>query len=211
MEKSFWGPSTWSMIHSSTANYKPIYRTSFKQFIYSLPYLLPCQYCREHLKENLKNLSPENYLYSSEQLFLWSYLLHDKVNRQLGKTSPDYNIVRNHYIHSHKNTFWGPYFWRAIHSFAASYRPSLEVKTAFKQFIYSLIGIIPCDECRDSFTRFLVQLPLTEVYLTNAHSLFLWTYLLHDLVNKKINKTSPPFDVIKAQYFNNNVCSSCGV
>lgn len=214
MEKSFWGPSTWCMIHTASAGYRPEYRYSFKQFIYSLPHLLPCEYCRQHLFQNLRTLPiTDQSLKDSQSLFMWSYFLHDLVNKQLHKKpSPSFTLAQKYYFdHLHNNNFWGPCFWRALHSFAAAYRPTPAVQTAFKQFVYSWTGIIPCTTCRDHYTYNLNNIPLSEEYLKNAHNLFLWSYLLHDITNKQLGKVSPPFEEVKAQYFNDNVCSSCGV
>jgi hypothetical protein len=211
MEKAFWGPASWCTIHTATAGYKPEYRISMKQFLYSLPDLLPCQYCRKHLQTEYQTLPlTDKSLSDNKSLFMWSYFLHDLVNKQLHKKpSPPYPATEEYYFsRKNQNEHWGPCFWRTIHSFSASYRP--EVKQAFKQFIYSLMGIIPCQMCKDHFQHNLKQMPLTEEYLVDAHKLFLWSYLLHDLVNKQLGKISPPFDTIKAQYFNEKVCSSCG-
>ncbi len=213
MEKGFWGPSTWCTIHTAAASFRPENRLSFKQFIYSLPYLLPCQYCRKHLYQNLRTIPlNDQSLVNNKTLFIWSYFLHDLVNKQLHKKpSPAYPVAEKYYFnHIGNNNFWGPCFWRSIHAFAAAYRPTPEVKTAFKQFIYSLTGIIPCKVCREHYVRNLNQIPLSEEYLKDAHNLFLWTYLLHDLVNRQLGKVSPPFEEIKAQYFNVNVCETCG-
>lgn len=214
MNKTFWGPSTWYTIHSAAISYKPENRVSFKQFIYSLPYLLPCDQCREHLDKNLQVIPLDNKsLEDNINLFIWSYFLHDLVNKQLNKPrSPPYPALEKQYIvNVANNKFWGPHFWRVIHSFAAAYRPTYEVKQAFKQFIYSLTGILPCDVCRQHYLENLKQLPLTEEYLSNSHNLFLWSYLLHDLVNKKLGKYSPPFEQVKSIYFNDEICETCGI
>lgn len=214
MDKQFWGPSTWCTIHTAAASYKRENILSFKQFIYSLPYLLPCKYCREHLQGNLRTLPlSENSLSNNKLLFMWTFFLHDLVNKQLHKpeNTPQYSLVESFYFKKiGNNKFWGPCFWRTIHAFAAAYRPEPQVKTAFKQFIYSLHGIIPCHVCQEHYSKNLQQLPLTEDYLRDSHNLFLWSYLLHDLVNRQLGKVSPPFEVIKNQYFNDQVCQSCG-
>nr|QBK87701.1 MAG: Erv1/Alr family disulfide (thiol) oxidoreductase [Marseillevirus LCMAC202] len=148
-------------------------------------------------------------LENNKTLFMWSYFLHDLVNKQLyKKPSPAYPVAEEYYFSN--SNIWGPCFWRTIHAFAAAYRPTQDVKSAFKQFIYSLTGILPCKICREHYTHNLNQIPLNEEYLKDAHNLFLWSYLLHDLVNKQLETVSPPFEEIKAQYFNEQVCSSCG-
>lgn len=213
MDKSFWGPSTWCSIHAAAISYKSGNVLSYKQFVYSLPHLLPCEYCRQHLDHNLMTIAlNDQSLSDNRNLFMWSYFLHDLVNKQLKKRqSPAYQIAEKYYADNVKNnSFWGPCFWRMIHAFAASYRPTTTVKKAFKQFVYSLAGILPCDACRKHYIKNLNQLPLSEEYLQDAHNVFLWSYLLHDLVNKQLGKVSPPFEAIKNQYFNDHVCSSCG-
>jgi len=210
MDKNFWGVAVWVLIHVCAITYKPENKHSFKQFIYALRGVLPCGECREHLSENLKmlELKPE-YLSNHKKLFLWTFLLHDLVNRQLNKHSPSYEIIEQYYIKNAFNKkFWGPYIWRALHSMAAVYKP--EYKTYFKQLVYSLPGILPCDECKHHLIENLKILPLTDDYLSDNNHLFLWTFLLHDLVNKQLAKESPSFEKIKSLYFNEKNCASCG-
>ena len=96
--KEFWGPSVWKTIHSFAIAYTPDQKQQFKNYINSLQYILPCQACREHLKQNLKILKIDDYLSNNHQLFLWSYLLHDRVNRQLGKSSPPFEQIKIIYM-----------------------------------------------------------------------------------------------------------------
>ena len=96
--RGFWGPSVWKTIHSMAAAYDPSNKSAYGMFVNSLPDLLPCQQCREHLKENLKKLPVELYLDNRHNLFFWSYVLHDTVNKSLGKTSPPYDQVKKEYF-----------------------------------------------------------------------------------------------------------------
>lgn len=96
--KSFWGPPTWHTIHAFAAAYTPSQREHFKAFIYSMQYTLPCDYCRQHLTQNLRQVKIDEYLDNNHNLFLWSYILHDLVNKQLGKTSPPYDVVKTYYF-----------------------------------------------------------------------------------------------------------------
>jgi Erv1 / Alr family len=106
------------------------------------------------------------------------------------------------------NSFWGPAAWRLIHSTAATYTPDKAL--SFKQFIYSLPGILPCGKCREHLSNNLARVyPLREVNLKNAESLFLWTYHLHDIVNKQLGKTSPPFAHVWTEYFGTRPCKMC--
>jgi Erv1 / Alr family len=104
MSKEFWGPATWKLIHSMAAAYIPTDNNyvAFKNFITSLVYLLPCPVCREHFKINIKKYPIEQYLQSNKTLFYWTYIMHDLVNKQNGKVSPQYDYVRSFYFNGLK-------------------------------------------------------------------------------------------------------------
>ena len=96
----FWGGCFWLVLHTVASTYEPSTRETFKIFIYSFAELLPCAACREHLKVHLRELPIDNYLGSNNDLFFWMYILHDKINKQLGKKSPPLNKVKNLYYTS---------------------------------------------------------------------------------------------------------------
>ena len=90
---SFWGPSAWRAMHSMAATYDPDHAEAFRSYINSLVGALPCIACRRHWAENLRAYPVDNYLDRRENLFFWTYLMHDQVNKQLGKVSPPYDSV----------------------------------------------------------------------------------------------------------------------
>lgn len=97
--KKFWGPALWKTIHCMAVAYKPSQKKAVLTWLYDiLPVLIPCDYCRLHFAQNLKSLPPEKYLINNSTFFLWTYLLHDIVNKQLGKKSPPYSQVKNIYF-----------------------------------------------------------------------------------------------------------------
>lgn len=104
--RGFWGPPIWTTLHTLAAAYTPDQAPTFKQYVASLPILLPCEVCRAHLVINLKKYPLENYLTDRNTLFFWTYLLHDAVNQQItlerpneaAKRSPDYETIKNYYF-----------------------------------------------------------------------------------------------------------------
>jgi hypothetical protein len=112
--------------------------------------------------------------------------------------------------------FFGPPYWTTIHCVGATYQPAKA--QSFTNFMYSLIDLLPCDECGEHHGFNLEQFPL-EKYLRNNHETFFWTYLIHDAVNQQINsahpdkpkKISPPFEDVKRKYFNalSDGCKNC--
>jgi hypothetical protein len=93
MMTSVWGPAMWHVMHTISFNY-PIEPTKeqkkeYYNFYNNLQYVLPCKYCRENLKNNLKKipLDPKTTMESRETLSKWVYDLHEEVNTMLGKKS----------------------------------------------------------------------------------------------------------------------------
>lgn len=105
MLTSVWGPSLWFFLHTISFNYpvKPTkeQKKNYKNFILMLPNILPCRYCRENLKKNLKSLPLRQKDMKNRHTFsLWMYKLHEKVNKMLGKSSGlKYCDVRERFEH----------------------------------------------------------------------------------------------------------------
>ena len=85
--KNDWGPAVWMMIHFFAANLKKDKIKYYIEFIKTLTYIIPCEECRKHLRNNLK-IYPLNINYNSNNhsIFEWSCNLHNVVNSQLKKT-----------------------------------------------------------------------------------------------------------------------------
>ena len=100
-----WGPSLWMSIHTMSFNY-PVKPTAqdkkhYMNFMYSLEHVLPCRYCRDNYKENLKKLKfGKKYFKSRDTLSKFVYKLHEMINKNLGKESGlTYTQVRDRYEH----------------------------------------------------------------------------------------------------------------
>lgn len=105
MLTSVWGPSLWHYLHIMSFNY-PVnpsqeQKEKHREFILNLQYTLPCRYCRENLKKNLKQLPLTcNDLKNRENFSRWIYKLHELINKMLGKKSGlTYKQVRERYEH----------------------------------------------------------------------------------------------------------------
>ena len=84
---------------------------------------------------------------------------------------------------------WGPTFWLTIHITALAYpkAPTYGDKKAAKEFFESLQFLLPCPICREHLKAHLQKYPIT-VHLDRNSDLFKWTVILHNEVNKSINK-----------------------
>ena len=105
MLTSVWGPPLWHVLHCISFNYpnKPTSKDKkcYRQFVMNLKHVLPCKYCRDNLKKNLKSLPLTNDDLKNRTCFSkWIFKLHELVNTMLGKKSGlKYCDIRERYEH----------------------------------------------------------------------------------------------------------------
>ena len=84
-----WGPFFWHTIHITALGYsnKPTYaqKKAAKEFFTSLTVLIPCPVCREHYAKHVETYPITPHLDSRDDLFKWTVVLHNAVNKDLGK------------------------------------------------------------------------------------------------------------------------------
>jgi len=87
MDTRFWGPSGWKLLHLVTFDYKysPKNAVIYAQFFESLPYILPCKFCRASLTDYYKQYPFKTYVNINPNLDLkkWMYNIHNCVNDKL--------------------------------------------------------------------------------------------------------------------------------
>jgi len=100
-----WGPSLWHFLHMMSFNYpvKPSKeeKKHYRDYVFSLQYILPCRFCRENLTKNFK-LFPitDSVMKSRDSFSRYIYELHEMINKMLGKNSGlSYCDVRERYEH----------------------------------------------------------------------------------------------------------------
>lgn len=103
MLTSVWGPSMWHSLHTISFNYpiNPDNKTKkqYLNFFMSLQHILPCRYCRENFKKNIKSVPlNKTTMKNRDTLSKWLYNLHEEINRLLNKKSNlTYDDVRSRY------------------------------------------------------------------------------------------------------------------
>jgi hypothetical protein len=105
MMTAIWGPSLWHFLHTMSFNYpvKPSAedKKNYRAFILNLRNVLPCKYCRQNLKRNLRSdpLTMAD-MANRDKFSRFIYKLHETINKLLGKTSGlSYCDVRERYEH----------------------------------------------------------------------------------------------------------------
>lgn len=104
MDTRFWGPSGWRLLHSISFAYNPdTDRAATQRVFESLPFVLPCKYCRTSLTEYMEEDPLEPALASRDSFTRWFWKIHNQVNAKLRnqkilkKQDPPFEKVRVFY------------------------------------------------------------------------------------------------------------------
>jgi hypothetical protein len=93
-----------------------------------------------------------------------------------------------------KTNYWGPNAWNFLFcSILGTYpehidnknKDHIKIKKEFKNMFKGLQYILPCIFCRESYSKFIKELPIDE-YLTGRIKLCNWLYKIKDKVNNKL-------------------------
>jgi hypothetical protein len=116
MDTRFWGPSGWKLLHHIAFSYTPTleHRIQYAVFLDTLPYILPCKFCRASLTDYYREhpyAMGDLGLHPTLDLGKWMVTIHNCVNDKLRKQglhpapNPTYPQVKRQY-ESHLRTSW---------------------------------------------------------------------------------------------------------
>lgn len=101
MDTKFWGPSGWKLLHTLTFTYQPTCRVAMRDFLATLPFILPCKFCRISLTTYMCADPPD--LKNADSLSRWLWRIHNAINKKLRDQGqgippdPSYASVKQHY------------------------------------------------------------------------------------------------------------------
>ena len=89
-------------------------------------------------------------------------------------------------------TVWGPSMWHYLHTMSFNYpvHPSQDDKRCYRDFMLSLVHVLPCRHCRENLKRNYKAHPLKMCYMKDRNSFSRYVYKLHETVNKMLGKKS---------------------
>jgi Erv1 / Alr family len=96
-----WGPFFWHTIHIVALGYPTnpshAHKKAAREFFEALVHLIPCPICREHYTKHISTHPIGPHLDRRSDLFRWTLLLHNEVNKTLGKPPFTEAEVLRHY------------------------------------------------------------------------------------------------------------------
>lgn len=213
--KDFWGKRYWCMIHIlSITNITP---SNFRKLLEILTRNLPCDYCRRNLTTKLTENSPE---FTENDLWGYSFLLHDKVNKHLSelypsspKTSPSKEYLLRLYKRMLSSKEYIQIFFDVM--FIGACTMKSENSLDFAILVNYIIMNFPVV---DAFTTNLKNVMIEvyndipiKLYLRSNHDAFFYVYTLYNLTNTRMRIKSIDFDKLKKEFFRSlgEDCSTC--
>ena len=103
---------------------------------------------------------------------------------------------------------WGPAGWLFLHCVVMGYpsvidknnKEHLSKMNQMKIFLITLGDVLPCNLCRDSYKKFINELPVDN-HLSTRKKLAKWLYDIHNKVNYKLDiKDYPSFESVYERY-----------
>jgi len=87
---------------------------------------------------------------------------------------------------------WGPALWHALHTISFNYptNPTDKDKENYRDFMLSLVNILPCKYCRENLVNNYKEYPLTMECMKNRNKFSRYVYKLHETINKMLGKKS---------------------
>lgn len=92
MDTRFWGPSGWKLLHliTFTYEYTTEHAIQFARFFETIPFILPCKFCRASLTEyyeqhpyTIQNSTKSHVMNPTLDLKKWMFRIHNCVNNKL--------------------------------------------------------------------------------------------------------------------------------
>lgn len=104
---------------------------------------------------------------------------------------------------------WGPHEWESIHftAFGSPEHLDNEDKVNYKTR-YSIIQCtLPCSLCRSAYKQLFKYISI-DPYIDCRDGLCYWTFIMHNLINRKLEK--PLLDFASVIYKYENMRARCG-
>jgi hypothetical protein len=84
---------------------------------------------------------------------------------------------------------WGPPTWFSLTCFLMGFpkeNPTKKQQRTYKTFLNLVGDVLPCNICRDSYKKYIKELPMNDRVMSCRKNLVMWFFKIHNKVNKKL-------------------------
>jgi hypothetical protein len=97
----------------------------------------------------------------------------NKIHRNRTKKASHYNSkkISMNSGNGFQTTVWGPLLWNFLHIMSFNYpvNPTYEHKVNYRNFILSLVNILPCGKCRENLCKNLINKYIYPKFLIHLY------------------------------------------
>lgn len=106
----------------------------------------------------------------------------------------------------YNSKLWGSSGWTFLEYTALGYpdSPTDKDKEHYKQLFSNLEYTLPCKECRINFSLHILETPI-EPYLKNSYSLYEWTIIMKNKINRLLKKPYIDHEKQRSHHFKKNI------
>ena len=166
-----WGNICWKVLINIALQYpeKLNWQQSrqIEMFLYQLQYVLPCEICRNHYHEYLK----ENKIniHTRKDFLVWLFKLYNTIKKR-----ENYSKTYNEFLDIGSN-YSNKYFWELMYYISIGYvSNTFDNQISYKQFFEYLGYLHPMKEFSKAFFRTSI-----DPYLLNSESLLYYFNILY--------------------------------
>ena len=86
IDPKYWGRCGWIFLNSIALTYDDTLKDKYKQFILTLPYILPCKKCGYHLKESINRIKNIDTILKNKETFMnWLLEIRNNICKEQNK------------------------------------------------------------------------------------------------------------------------------
>ena len=86
IDPKYWGRCGWIFLNSIALTYDESLKEKYKQFIITLPYILPCKKCGYHLKNSINKIDNIDNIFKNKETFInWFLEIRNNICQEQNK------------------------------------------------------------------------------------------------------------------------------
>jgi hypothetical protein len=96
IDPKYWGRCGWIFLNSIALTYDETLKEKYKEFILTLPYILPCKKCGYHLKESINSIKNiDSILINKETFINWFLEIRNNICKDQNKETKNIDNCLN--------------------------------------------------------------------------------------------------------------------
>ncbi len=100
------------------------------------------------------------------------------------------------------SNLWGIEAWSFLHNITFNYPliPNDTDVRNYYNFFKNIGNVLPCSECNKHYNILFKYINI-KIFLVDRYSLIWWLYIIHNIINKLLNKKLYKFEILIDKYY----------